>query len=917
MTEEKNKRRPPPEIEILNPRYNGATPEMNFEAFFQAGADGKYPRPYQSSLAKRGDWPETLIIPTGFGKTAAVLAAWIWKIGHCDPATPRRLIYCLPMRTLVEQTEAAAKIWIENARKTLELDIALGVLMGGRSEGRRGLPAWMLCPDCPAILIGTQDMLISAALMRGYGVSRYRWPVDFALLHNDALWVFDEVQLTGATLPTSAQLEAFRGELGSVRPSHTLWMSATLDPQWLKTVDFTPKDSSRCHDLNDKDLKETGHLWTARKQLEPLDLDASLEFRVDELAKHAVNKTKPHCNTIIFLNKDAKAKEVYDSLKAGGFAGECLLIHPQIRDADRVRLRKQLQTDAPEYGRIIVTTRQLEAGVDMKSATMMKEGLKSYANELASHAVNRAKPYTNTIIFLNTVARAQAVFASIKSIKEAGKFAGEQLLIHSRFRGVDRACLMTRLQTDVPEKGRIIVATQALEAGVDVTSATMITEIAPWSSLVQRFGRCNRYGECGEAGATIFWIDLDTHVMPYTPEECKTARQNLKELSDCRPQNLAEIPLGTPEQHNVIRKRDLIDLFDTDPDLSGFDVDVSLYIRDADDTDVRLFWRKVDADGPTPEEAPPFSGELCPAPIGNAKQLLKRKGVRAWVWDTLLAQWRAVDKDSVFPGMTLMLDAACGGYDPEKGFDPEVKKTVEPVPASSGQEADRAIDNDEDTMSRVRVSLAKHSLHVRDEAARLASQLGLTKFERDILVEAALWHDLGKAHDVFKARCGLGQQDTPLAKTPDYDWRGSDERNRPCFRHELASALAYLANRDWKQEADLPAYLIAAHHGKVRMRLRALPNENPAEDGRLFARGVWDGDKLPRTDLGGMIVPETKLDLDLMQLGEGCLGPSWSTRCQALLKQYGPFRLAFLEALLRIADWRASKAEEDAGHDDL
>ena len=880
---------------------------MNFETFFQAGGNGKYPRPYQTSLAERGDWPETLVIPTGFGKTAAVLAAWIWKIGHRDPATPRRLIYCLPMRTLVEQTEAAAKIWIENAREKFELDIELGVLMGGRSEGRRGLPAWMLCPDCPAILIGTQDMLISAALMRGYGTTRYRWPVDFALLHNDALWVFDEVQLTGATLPTSAQLEAFRGKLVSVRPSHTLWMSATLDPQWLKTVDFNPKDSSRPHDLNDKDLTGARHLWTARKQLAPLDLDASLESDADELAKRAVNRTKSHSNTIIFLNTVARAKEVCASLKARGFESKHL--------ADRACLMKQLQTDAPEQGRVIVTTQALKAGVDVTSVTMMKEGLKSYADELARRAVKMAKPHTNTIIFLNTVARAQAVFASIK---EAGEFAGEHLIIHSRFRGVDRENLMTRLQTDVPEQGRIIIATQALEAGVDVTSATMITEIAPWSSLVQRFGRCNRYGECDKTGATIFWIDLpDTQTMPYTSEECEAARQNLEKLSDCGPQNLAAIPLGVPEQHNVIRKRDLIDLFDTDPDLSGFDVDVSLYIRDADDTDVRLFWRKVDADGPTSEEAAPFGGELCPAPIGNMKQLLKRKDVRAWVWDTLLAQWRAVDKDSVFPGMTLMMDSACGGYDREKGFDPAARKTVEPVPASSGQEADRAIDNDEDTTSRVRVSLAKHSLHVRDEADRLAKQLELKDCERNILVESALWHDLGKAHDVFKARCGLGQEDTPLAKTPDYDWRGADERNRPCFRHELASALAYLAKRDWKQEADLPAYLIAAHHGKVRMRLHALPNEKRAEDGRLFARGVWDGDKLPRTDLGGKIVPETVLDLDLMQLGEGRFGPSWSARCQALLKQYGPFRLAFLEALLRIADWRASKAEEDAHHDDL
>src|SRR5690606_13020710 len=94
----------------------------------------------------------------------------------------------------------------------------------------------------PAVLIGTQDMLLSRALMRGYGSSRYRWPIDFALLHNDALWVFDEVQLMGAGLPTSAQLEAFRRspEMPTVLPARTLWSSATLRRDWFETVDFRP-----------------------------------------------------------------------------------------------------------------------------------------------------------------------------------------------------------------------------------------------------------------------------------------------------------------------------------------------------------------------------------------------------------------------------------------------------------------------------------------------------------------------------------------------------------------------------------------------------------------------------------------------------------------------------------------------------
>jgi CRISPR-associated endonuclease/helicase Cas3 len=130
--------------------------------------------------------------------------------------------------------------------------------------------------------------------------------------------------------------------------------------------------------------------------------------------------------------------------------------------------------------------------------------------------------------------------------------------------------------------------------------------------------------------------------------------------------------------------------------------------------------------------------------------------------------------------------------------------------------------------------------------------------------------------------------------------------------------LAFLAHQGWSEQASLAAYLIAAHHGKVRLRLRALPKETNPNDGRLFARGVWHGDILPATRLGELAVPETVLDLDIMQLGDSkTCGSSWSARTQRLLREHGPFRLAWLEALIRIADWRASNAEEEAGHDDL
>jgi CRISPR-associated endonuclease/helicase Cas3 len=61
-------------------------------------------------------------------------------------------------------------------------------------------------------------------------------------------------------------------------------------------------------------------------------------------------------------------------------------------------------------------------------------------------------------------------------------------------------------------------------------------------------------------------------------------------------------------------------------------------------------------------------------------------------------------------------------------------------------------------------------------------------------------------------------------------------------------------------------------------------------------------------DLGGRVtVAETELDLECMELGESESGrPSWLATTLDLLDQWGPFRLALLETLIRIADWRAS-----------
>ena len=114
--------------------------------------NGRMPFPYQERFADADVLPHLVRAPTGAGKTATAIIGWLWRLFESGKPTPRRLVYCLPMRVLVEQTAREAKNWIAN----LSLDILVNVLMGGVGEDE-----WFLHPERPAILIGTQDMLLS------------------------------------------------------------------------------------------------------------------------------------------------------------------------------------------------------------------------------------------------------------------------------------------------------------------------------------------------------------------------------------------------------------------------------------------------------------------------------------------------------------------------------------------------------------------------------------------------------------------------------------------------------------------------------------------------------------------------------------------------------------------------------------
>jgi len=826
-------------------------------AAFQA-ATGVEPYPWQTTLAAR-DQPATgVTAPTGAGKTEAVVFDWLWRrrlSGDVaqQAATPRRLIFMLPMRVLVEQTHERARRILSRLEAAGHLDpgnpVRVSVLMGGTLDAE-----WTLHPAGDQIIVATIDQAISRALNRGYGRSRGLWPIDFGLVNTDSRWVVDEVQLLDAALATSAQLAGLRTD-DPRAGSSTCWMSATLDPVWLETVDHPAPGGDEVHAVGaeDRDGPLADRLM-ADKRLVRMEVDPDETEQVIELVLDTHGRTRP--------------------ASPGG------------------------------------------------------------------------QPWL-TIAMVNTVARARALHGQLARLHHDF----DLVLLHSRFRPGDRRKLVEHLEQPPPPGGRVLVTTQVIEAGVDLDASALVTELCPWASMVQRAGRLNRAGRRGRAGSDaedprLVWLDppgaLQPRVArPYEIGDLERSRAALRDadgtsFSPAAIESLvSKYPPGSllvpPERGLLLRRRDVLALFDTDPTLDGDDDDVGPYIRRREDLDVTVAWRAdLPARGPSSVGHMPAHEEQCPVSLADAKAVI---ALRPWRWSYAERRWMQLEEASrLMPGDRLLVDARRGGYSPTTGWTPRLRGTVDTVrPAVDARlEADSDFDDPlsetsppdpaETAGETAWRTIAAHTDAVVAALEDDLQRLDLPSEEHTALRLAARWHDGGKAHKAFQQRLGVGDDavDQPpgpglWAKAPRHDGK----RPTRVFRHEVASVLLMEAAHDLSQPAvQLAAYLIGAHHGKLRLTPRLEPLGARSVDRTCL--GVAEGELVPESsavsiDLGGGIeAPALRMDLSLFDLG-AFDRPTWTEMALDLLGRYGPFRLGYLEALLRCADQRASAIEGRGG----
>lgn len=350
-------------------------------------ATAESPFPWQLRLVSAflaEDSPSALDIPTGLGKTS-VMAIWLVARALGAPV-PRRLVYVVDRRAVVDQATAVAESlqsWVRREPAVqdalgLAADLPISTLRGQHADNR----AWLADPGAPAIVVGTVDMVGSRLLFGGYGVSHKMRPYHAGLLGADALIVLDEAHLAPAFERLLAQIDSGVDADGRSLIAAGVGIPSPVPSLRLLTLSATGRQRSggRAFALDADDLWHSvvRRRLEAPKRIRLFDAVEAKELP-DVLAAHAWNlcaEGRKSMRVMVFVNSREHAQKVQAALlKLSGKSGRAAVElfvggrrhHERQAAADRLAALGFIAGAAATLDRpaFVVATSAGEVGVDL------------------------------------------------------------------------------------------------------------------------------------------------------------------------------------------------------------------------------------------------------------------------------------------------------------------------------------------------------------------------------------------------------------------------------------------------------------------------------------------------------------------------------------------------------------------------
>jgi CRISPR-associated endonuclease/helicase Cas3 len=867
--------------------------EIEFDNGFEA-LTGNQPFPWQRALYKlftAGNFPPACNLPTGLGKTA-VIHIWLLALAQAPDKVPRRLVYVVNRRTVVDQSTNEARCLRERigrvpglSERLRELSassdangipLAISTLRGQFADNRE----WSSDPARPAVVVGTVDMIGSRLLFSGYGCGFKSRPLHAGFLGQDVLLVHDEAHLEPAfqRLLINIECEQRRGRLPDFRPLGVMELTATSRAEG-EQFSLTPDD------YRDDTVNRRIH---AKKGIafHPLVDEKKTAAEVARLALKRVEESNNQ-PILIFLTRlehvdavarELRAKEQHVQLLTGtlrGYERDDLPNDPVF--ARFLPESNRPKNVTPREGTVyLICTSAGEVGINISAGHLVCD-LTTFESMVQRFGrVNRFGSGDARIDIVHP-----AAFEPEGRPREAARERTLALLRQLPERSDGLRDASPHALGELPADRRQAAfnpppnTLPTSDILFDAWALTSIHEPLPGRPPVAEYLHGVTEGEPPET--YVAWRE--------EVELLRDSGLSDKELGEL----LADYPLKPHELLRDQTRRVFEELEEVAARTAARTPPLMAWVVEPDGEQVtRMALGQLVAKDKQKKPQinlaertvvlPPAAGGLRQGFLdGSAEPSAELRHDVADEWEDdqgRLRVRRYVRAGEEAPAPPDGMRRVCT-VDVRELTDAEAEEPAEggvgPVVRRVYFVRARAADDDGSKNARGRVPLDTHHRDIVKVAELLADRL-LPEALRPVLIVSARFHDLGKRREVWQRSIGNTELTRPLAKSG----KGGSLHGLNNYRHEFGSLLDIEAEEEFKKlspdQQELVLHLIATHHGRGRPHF---PGEEAFDLERAASAAARVAREVPR-------------------------------RYARLQRKYGRWGLAWFESLLRAADSAAS-----------